>query len=238
MGGIYDYPEQIVPKPGFAVPFPFDKLKGMAGDCETCYRIKGRVDDNATDMGDGELRLTSECFPYPVHLSMNLMGGLFEPEHVRYAQKKPGDELWLPGTAADLADFTNCIEEIPEATPIFYLASDIEQSMTIELMFKDKNEYKSFGEKFYPGKSFDPNTQYPLEFRLEIKHAPTNLNYWHVQVEAIPQITGEELKDQKAQWRKKIYKHIVDSVFREKFHIQRQTSYVISLDMYTTPAED
>ena len=230
-----DYPIEIIPQPGYIVPFPLEKLREKEHDYLVCYRITGSVDDNLEEGSfNGGRVLKKSCFSHLAHMSMNLYGGLFKPEHVCFAQKKTASDIWDGKSPIKLKDYEGLFPVIDGATPIFYRASKLSvKGLTINMTFDNKDMYNSLL-ALYPAKTFPP---YQKGIRVDavtdvkIVHMPTNLNYWHLQLEVYPKGSEDELKNEKS-WRLRIFEHIRDNRLISKFLISPDMDYQIEEKLY------
>lgn len=235
-----EYPKEIIPSSRHKPPFPLQALEEKNGAYEVCYRIIGGVKDNAySDTLGGKTVLREECFEHVVHMSINLMGGPFKPEYVCFSQKKPGSDEWKGGDVC-FDDYAASIELLKNATPIFYLSSILNQpELSVSVSFDNSESYKSFkntmGGEGWPDYFKGIRVNVPFYIRLE--HVPTNLNYWHVQMEVYPKMTEEQLKNESGVWRKRIFEHIRTAILCFHFSDKAQLEYVIPEDMYLTGEE-
>ena len=230
------YPLELLPQPGFCVPFPLGVLKEEYGGYAVCYRIKGTVNDNCESGGFGGHKVLNEnCFEHIVHLSMNLLGGSFRPEHVFFVQNKPGSNDWIAGETVDFQDYLNCIDECATATPIFYRDSVLCQpSISVPVVFNDKQAYKAycqcFNEKKFP--PYKEGASIGVTFETKLEHRPTKLNYWHIQLEVYPELKDEMLKNDSGVWRSRIFDHIRNAILCHKFEESMPFSYTIPMELY------
>lgn len=231
-----DYPLELLPQPGFCVPFPFDALKAKYGNYIVCYRIEGTIDENS-EMGsfNGHKVLKEQCFGHMVHLSMNLMGGFFKPEHVVFIQKRPGSDVWEADEKVDFKDYEDCIEKSKTATAVYYRESVICQpNITISFVFNDKAAFNSFCKVFQDAThpQYKDGVVDQGGFTTKIEHCPTNLNYWHVQLEVYPELKEEMLKNDHGVWRSRVFDHIRSTILCHKFEASIPFQYEIPKEMY------
>jgi hypothetical protein len=230
------YPEEILPKPGFVKPFPLDNLTADNNDYHVCFRIEGDI-DAYTEPGtfNGKRKLMRKCFPHMVHLSMNLHGGLFKPEHVKFVQKKPGSDEWDGKSIIDINDYVKCIEEKQEAVPVFFKSKEIcQKGIKTLVTFTNKDSYKAM-KKLFLNVDF-PEYHDGIEVRLytdiKIVHVPTNLNYWHLQMEVYPATSEKSLTKDEPEWRQLIFENIRDNILRWNFHEHPSLQYSIPKELY------
>ena len=231
-----NYPEEIIPKPNFIKPFPLDELTKDDSDYHVCFRIDGEL-DAFTEAGtfNGKKKLMKKCFPHMPHLSMNLHGGLFKPEHVKFVQKKPGCDEWDGESIIELKEFVKCVEEKPEAIPVFFNSKLIcQKGIRTLVSFKNKDSYKAMKAIFHNIKFPDYQDGIEVELSTDIKivHVPTNLNYWHLQMEVYPALLDKELSKDEPEWRRLIFENIRDNIFRWHYQDQPTLHYTIPEKLY------
>lgn len=230
------YPLELLPQPGFCVPFLFSALKEKYGGYAVCYRIEGTIEENCETGGfNGHKVLKEKCFEHSVHLSMNLLGGFFKPEHVHFVQKKPGSNDWIVDEVVDYKNYQGCVDECEIATPIFYRDNVLCQpSISIPVIFNDKQAYKAFCQ-YFNGKAFPQfkkGESVWVTFETKIEHHPTKLNYWHVQLEVHPELREEALDNENGVWRSRVFQHIRSAILCHKFEESMPFSYTIPMELY------
>lgn len=235
-----EYPQEILPNKNLVCPFPLCTLVDRMGDYEVCYRLNGSIYANKDIDGlGGKPVLKEECFEHIAHLSMNLLGGLFRPEYICFVQKKPGCEPWC-GENIKYEDYAPYVNEIADAVPIFYLASKINQkNLAVTVMFNDSQSYKMFKEKVegaWP--EFHKGISIEITSEMRIEHAPSNLNYWHLQMEVYPEMSEESLNNENGVWRSRIFEQIKTAVLCHHFTETPSLSYTIPEELYVKPEEN
>lgn len=234
------YPIEILPQPHFIVPFPFKELVSLFGDYLLCYRIEGTIKENLED-GEfhGRRKLKKSCFKHVPHMSMNLHGGDFLPSYVKYVQHSPASNDWDGTSLISLDDFLDFVDEKEYATPIFYRASTIcQDNIQTLIVVQDKKGYDSIAEAFKdsPLPPYEKGKGIFIPTDIRINHVPTNLNYWHVQMEVYPPMSQKELGDDKASWRKRIFDQIRDSILCYQYYEMPPMEYQIPKGMYVKDA--
>ena len=234
-----DYPKEILPKKGFAMPFPLHELSKTYGDYLLCYRIDGCVEDNLEPgTFGGQQKLKKTCFEHLPHMSMNLHGGLFLPEHVRFVQKKPASDRWDGVSDISLEEYTVHVTENERYVPVFYRASELCQNGIKTLIsFQDKSAYdaasKLFSESSSPFPPYEKDKYFEVTIEIRVEHVPTNLNYWHTQMEVYPPQGKKGLKDANATWRERIFNQIRDSILCYRYAKSPQMDYKIPEELYS-----
>ncbi|MDE6295409.1 MAG: hypothetical protein K2M03_05025, partial [Muribaculaceae bacterium] len=139
---------------------------------------------------------SSEIFKHPYNLSLNLLGGQFIADrHAIWRQTKPGSDYWLGGKDINLSDYSGCYSHHNTAYPDFYFkVSDLhDRPIKYPRTFNRQSEswpYKAVvtGLRIIDHKSGDKKIKgqvtEDVKGVLKLKHRPTNLNYWHWQLEA------------------------------------------------------
>lgn len=231
-----NYPEEIIPQPDFVKPFPLEELTKDDSDYHVCFRIDGDL-DNYTEAGsfNGKRKLMRKCFPHMPHLSMNLHGGLFKPEYVRFVQKKPGSDEWNGSKVIDINEFLECIEERPEAMPVFFKSKVIcQQGIRTLVSFKHKDSFKAMKALFtkvdFP--EYHDGIEVELFTDIKIVHVPTNLNYWHLQIEVYPALSEKAFANDGPEWRQLIFENIRDNILRWHYEDKPSLNYSIPEKLY------
>ncbi|WP_207533628.1 hypothetical protein [Desertivirga arenae] len=128
-------------------------------------------------------------------MSMNLLGGLYKKEHLKYRTDKKASSPWNGKIKVAIKDFTNNISLLKEFSALFIPASVLHRvSIPFEAVDKKENKqaYKGFPfEKKYEGDRIKKNGE------CLVRHDPTVLNYWHVVLDVINPFNGEPLKNAK-----------------------------------------
>jgi hypothetical protein len=232
------YPEEITPQPDFIKPFPLNELTKDDSDYHVCFRIDGALEDyTEPGMFNGRRKLMRKCFLHMPHLSMNLHGGLFKPEHVKFVQKRPGSDNWDGNSAIDINEFIklNCIEEKPEAVPVFYESKIIcQKGIKTRVTFSNKGSYKAMRDLFANVKfpDYHEGIEVELSTNIKIVHVPTNLNYWHLQMEVYPESSDKVLNKDEPEWRQLIFENIRDNILRFYFQEKPTLEYIIPEKLY------
>ncbi len=238
-----DYPKEILPQRGFVVPFPFQELSNAFGDYLLCYRIDGSVEDNLEpETFNGRRKLKKACFTHLPHMSMNLYGGLFKPCHVRFVQKSPACDTWNGKANVLLDEYIHCVTENDSYTPVFYRASELCQDILTSVTFLDKNVYETvarfFAQSGFTMPSYEKGKVVGIPVEIRVEHVPTNLNYWHTQMEVYPPHGETGLKDDSAKWRERIFNQIRDSILCYRYAEAPQMEYQIPEHLYSPVHEE
>lgn len=218
------YPKQILPCTDYLMPMLIQQLNDEQGEFFVCRRIDKPVSNYVFDSINGRKQLDVDCFGESVvRLSMNLMGGLFEASHLIYQQKGEGRKEWNGGNVC-LADYVNCIVVMSSAWPLYYSSVSLHRRhFSTRLIFKkdEKGKYNSLKEAAksmalddFQGK--DVCVDFVSE--IFISHVPTNLNYWHVQMEVKPALEEDDsyFRNGKS-WREDVYTQLLVDILSFDF---------------------
>lgn len=205
------YPLCILPKPTYLDLIDEDELWSKVNGLQIQRRCAENVDRNV---------LTPEIFGNNLaEMSVNLLGGEFLPEHVRFTPKKvcplsvsllfdpDGNYIYR----ADAQGVYLAIADIHDRTfPSARKFPNIQEYEKVKASIKDedmvgapvsKDSVMSAKERlvgaFRKTKGFSKDQDYNVEYRISVRHRPTNANYWHCQVEIDPAV-----KKDKAEWQK------------------------------------
>ena len=147
-------------------------------------------------------------------LSMNLLGSFFQVEDIKFNPKSPGSDNWDGLLIVNICDFLDCIETIePPFSPVFFDLSEIHNA---DVPF-ERNLDKDLKRKLIQAKIIDDKyskSKKELNYKIEIKHAPTNLNYWHIELTLWDYNIGDKtkIKDAGSKWKEALCKQALTDV--------------------------
>ncbi|WP_162923751.1 hypothetical protein [Arachidicoccus soli] len=130
-------------------------------------------------------------------MSLNIMGGKFNNDHIKFVPKNKASNLWDGKTKIYLSDYVNDIE-IEKIYCIIYLNASGIEGTTVPYKVPAKNNKKII-EILY-GKEYSQSenmSHVPVQGELRISHKPTNLNYWHTELN-LYSLDGKEINRDKA----------------------------------------
>lgn len=218
------YPKQILPTKDYLNPMLIQQLHDEHNGFVVCRRIDKPVSDYIFPSTKGRKQLDIDCFGESiVRLSMNLMGGAFETEHLVFQQKGNGGKEWKGGDVC-LDDFADCIVVLPSGFPLYYCSNSLHRRrFCTKLHFEkdDKGKYdslraaaKSMAMDAFTGQDINVD----LVSEIFIAHVPTNLNYWHVHLEVKPAFEKDEsyYKNGKS-WREDVYTQLLYDILSFDF---------------------
>lgn len=201
------YPECIFPRPSYRAHIVEEEFYAKDNNLV----IQRRCDSN---YGCGEI--TPETFGNNLKLmSVNLLGGLFEPDFVKFnprqAKQLPtceafGGDYGYDGNAAGayihIPEVHNGKFPSPRNFPNLQ-----EYEKVRDAVVSDKEKLlASFGEvrEKKSKENFSKDNEYDVNYRIRVMHRPTNANYWHCQIEIAPDSEdGRTIDKDKAEWQKK-----------------------------------
>lgn len=176
--------------------------------------------DNDKIVKNGEVRkLREETFSSKdvPNMSMNILGAKYKLCHLKYIIKSPGCEKWAGGKITLLSVLLKrkCIRISANYSACAYKISSLHnRKVPYERSFSSMKDYKDANIKEENQaicamqntlfKDFKENKPYQFEAVIELKHVPTNFNYWHIElnVEGIGKLSN------KKKWQKNIYDYI------------------------------
>jgi hypothetical protein len=189
ISGKLSYPYQILPKRKYKAKIEIDSLLQ-----DNSVFIVRRFDQDVSELFvsvGGELYLKETAIsPKEIGkgLSLNLFGGEFKEEHLRFRVKlkSPGSNEWLGRNPVFLSDHINDYEVFDETLEgIYFNANNLHnQELPYNRNF-DKKLDKELDDFFINIPSGKPEVnefgQFQLIGRTLVTHEPILLNYWHVQ---------------------------------------------------------
>ncbi len=179
------------------------------GNCCIVRRSELRFDETFNELG--LLRpdaITPEQTP---GLSLNLLGGLFKISDLKYVQEGEGRKPWQPATQVYFIDHVENFRVVQPITPIYFLLSEVhDQTFPYYKPTTDKSAKSLFATL-----NLNPpivENKYKLYGKTEVKHAPNNLNYWHVEI-ILKDIESKESKGVTSSTKKSIaeeaFEHVI-----------------------------
>lgn len=197
---IPQYPECILPQPTYLDLIKEDELWSETNGLIIQRRCP---DDINVEV------LTPEVFGNNLaEMSVNLLGGKFKPEYVKFTPK---------GVKAFSANvpFDGSYTYSPNAFGVYLSIFDInDRTFPSARKFPNQQEYDKVKaaiktdkerllEAFSKKKGFSKENEYEVLYRIRVMHRPTNANYWHCQVEIAPAFGGAQtISKDKAEWQK------------------------------------
>ena len=103
-----DYPESILPSSHHIVPFPLKELN--PAEHSVSRRIEGKLSDKMEVIG-GRQYLDPDCLGVIVGMSVNLLGGPFEPTFTSLRQTGEGKAPWDGESDICLENFEGCYND-------------------------------------------------------------------------------------------------------------------------------
>lgn len=139
-------------------------------------------------------------------LSMNLLGSFYLLKHVKFRTIGKGAQPWL-NTKIYMTDFINHYEVLNNFCPIIYKLNDLHNASVPFINKKNKDT-----DKFIKANNLMPEiieTQYKLKGKIIIKHEPTNLNYWHIELKLLNALNQEVTKNNNL-WEKSATSYVLE----------------------------
>ncbi len=197
---IPQYPECILPHPTY-----LDSIK----EDELCSKSNGLIIQRRCPDNVSLEMICPEVFGNNLaEMSVNLLGGKFQPDFVKFTPKgvKP---------LSSLIPFEGNYTYSPDAYGVYISIFDInDRTFPSTRKFPNQQEYekmkdaiKSNKERlvaaFSKKKGFSKEEDYELQYKIQVMHRPTNANYWHCQIEIAPAFEGAQtISKDKAEWQK------------------------------------
>ncbi len=218
------YPLEIIPRMHYPGKISWSHILNKNKRFYVCRRIERPLSDCVTNLAGGVKELDPDCLgQHIVKMSMNLLGGCFNEEHLVFRTLKEASKPWL-SEDIDFDLYRNNVENLGSAYPLYYSSEDIHRkNYPIELNFekKDKDKYNALRNSVRTlcldvFKGMD--TDVSMECTLFISHEPTKLNYWHVQLDVKPSLEDDSksFKNDNS-FRKDIYTQLVCDILCKKF---------------------
>jgi hypothetical protein len=164
-----NYPKSIIPQKNFT-NINIDELKNKFDNVIMVRRsLCSSENDTFDSTGKANANAIVKSGSQLKDLSMNLLGGGYSVENLRFSVKK--DEKWKQGVDVVFEDFENRIEEKESYVPIFFKLNDFHK---IEFPFYNSAKDKLI-DHFSTKKKESPAI-------TAIEHDPTHGNFWHIEL--------------------------------------------------------
>lgn len=229
-----EYPEQIICHSSYKEKIPLESLN--TNDFCVSRRIDGKLEDCIEKQAGRDL-LDPDCLGVIVRMSVNLMGGLFLPEHTLFIQEGDGKKPWDGVREIKIDEFPDCYR-LHEGDFVFYRASLLHNATyPHEIQMKNKGQYNAYHEAVDKEieKEFKDGIITKVSVTLELVSMPTNLNYWHLEMKTELTESKKELKNAES-YRKLIFNHILNHILCKEFLYKDMTTGIITPDVYARTA--
>lgn len=189
------YPAEIQPQPQFVPAID----TGLLLDAVPGVLIQRRSTEEA------DTPLSPASFGNPLYqMSVNLMGGLFIPGH----------EAWVPKKIDISGNWNGDYEFRPKASGIYMAVSNIhEKHFPASRSFNSSTDFDKMKSAIAEiVSSFSRENIYQVRYRVEVDHVPTGANYWHCQIETLPdtKVSSQPIVKDKALWQKEVFRSLVN----------------------------
>lgn len=173
------YPLSILPKNGYKKKMDFDAISGMDF---ILLRRSNEQTAEATFTRFGTLSERAILLKDLPGMSMFLLGGRLKPKHIGFRQIGQGMLDWS-GERIYFIDYRHDFEKLEYAVPIYFRFDSIQNREFPYYKIDDKETRKFVSMLQLDVPVVDGNRQF--SGRCLISHCPTNLNYWHVELQLL-----------------------------------------------------
>lgn len=177
---IIPYPWCLIPKRKYKSRLCIDSLL----ETQKLFIVR-RSDKNHSETFNifGTLRKDALTVKELPNLSMNLLGGKFKSKHLKFIPKGSSSNVWNGKDAIMLKDYENQYEIAQTSTPIF-IEAGLLNNIQIPYNNAGREALKLAKLNKLDIDYSDPNLPKLNEKGIsKISHQPTNLNYWHVELQ-------------------------------------------------------
>lgn len=232
------YPKQILPNEDFLNPLLIQELHDEQNGFIMSRRIDKPVSDCSFPSTQGRRQLDIDCLGENIErLSMNLMGGAFMTNHLIFQQKGEGAKPWKGGIIR-IEDFVSCIVVLPCGFPLYYSSNCLHRRHFCTNLTFAKNEKGKYDSLRAAAKSLaltvftGDEVKVDFESEIFIAHVPTNLNYWHVQMEVKPAFEKDDSYFKNGNsWREDVYVQLLTDILSFEF-LEDVTPSVVASKYY------
>ena len=247
------YPLEILPSPFYKKRFSVEKLLRKYDALMVVRLVMGIKDDYMLRTEAGNEILSDKVFSNVANLSLNLAGGKFDTSvngHLRFLPKNDyGKNIWNGGSV-NIKEFKSrdSYEEYNPCFGLCFYACDIHKKTFPFFNFfetkKARDEYQKSvlastakwdgsNDARIVGAFESKKNNVSVYARLELNHAPTNGNYWHVTLDTYrPSETDYVHSDGKRQSAdKRMFKALKQDLIQKCF-FEKEVDYNISQCYY------
>lgn len=227
------YPTIILPRRYYKEKIDIKSLFGDLKDFWVSRRGKGDFNKVASHYGSG-WKIERDAFGDKiVGYSMNMEGAFFDGlKHVCLRQLGKGNHDWKNKRVIILLLYLWNYKKV-EGFPIFYKASvfhDVEipyekkvQKSEYNLLTSEAHKYKIIQDKFKKEGLLE------IKAHTYLKHAPSNLNYWHVQLQTFAANDDFKELDSESKWRKAIFDYVLGRLLMNRNNIHMEIDNPINI---------
>ena len=194
--GRLDYPLSILPKNQYIERIDIDKLYKHVPLVVVRRSDKPKEEIfNEIDLLREDV-ITKSDIP---RMSMNLLGGAFKQEHIKFNPIGESCRIWDGSEKVFFSNYRKSIRLLPVATPIFFEVANLHDKEFPYKRNKDPTSNKLMNALAY--KPSETEGKFILYGKSYISHEPTLLNYWHVEFQ-IKDFEKKLIEKAKSAWQK------------------------------------
>lgn len=158
--------------------------------------------------------------------SMNLLGGRFKKNHVRYLQKGIAQECYKIGSPPiPLKQLLPHISTTDIKINIFFRLKNIYNAkfpyQVPEIPARSKKDFEKIKIPTHLAVEVNEESEYYAKFigKSVVKHSPTNSNYWHIEFDLLPVAESTEIElneeERSKAWGKAIVNTALQQILRK-----------------------
>ncbi len=204
------YPLRLLPTICYRREIDIDRVSNDLS-CSVVRRAEGSYNDTFNEFDNARQNFISvDRIP---ELSMNLLGGKFETEDIRFRTRHDGSSNW-EGEAVLLSEYNDSYEILDDNYPPIYFGLSRIHNRTVpyQMDVSGNKEARKFAQAF--GKLTE-NNKSDLIATAVVKHAPTKMNYWHVILDIKTTNTSEgerSVRTAKSTWQKEVCSSVLGQI--------------------------
>lgn len=206
------YPYKLVPYEGLIRSIDFESIFNEGDDFFIARRISGKPEDLVKYLSSEDVIFKDEesilidIFSEIQSLSMTIMGGGAVSTDMKFEQKGEAKEDWKGKTLYPFS-FKGLVNTTENYFTIVYKAESLHnQPIRYQQKFEKKTDFEKNINNIEHNeenanillKNFKKSNQYEMSpGQLQVKHKPTNLNYWHAELNLLPSDLLDPIKNTK-----------------------------------------
>ncbi|MBQ9356022.1 MAG: hypothetical protein IJT98_01850 [Prevotella sp.] len=166
-------------------------------------------------------------------MSVNLLGGVFLPDHTLWIQVGDGKQPWDGQKDVRVNDYPGCYR-MHDGEYVYFKATTLHHAdYPNDYLLRNKGQYKAYHDALKKNIeiAFKDGVATSIPVTLVLVSDPTNLNYWHLKMITFLTGTTVELRNGSS-YRELVFSHILCHVLCKQFLQEDATTGMVPPDMY------
>lgn len=237
------YPSSILPKTNFKGSIDFDLLLASNNNIFLVRRSDKSLAETFQILDGAYILRSNSILPDRIpKLSLNLLGGFFNLEHLRFSisHRAPGGQKWSENESIKLRNYLNDFTIVDVGCGIFLHANKIDGSTFPYSYPYDKTTSKivhEFESRIGQGaiKIIDPKDGKSkfceVSGQVKLKHDPLKLNYWHIEMLTLA-FNEDEVPKKSAKWHEVYFNSVMTHVIKANAYASPENFGLVDSSFY------